>query len=519
MAADNRLAGLTVAPEASLEEQIKALDDQLWDITVEASIDGPLSKEAIVELLNAHRVFTVMGGLFIKRRAAISTLFESYMSKWGLTEREKFDYKLELTQTAKKLSNLVPLEGGKGKRDDRPKHSDYVDFLLVEVPTLRRCFLSGELMWESEPNVWRPIKNRIGALKSKCRDKYPDLYPSHLEDELAAYCEEAEPRMLVDVPAWDGRDRIGEMCAGLIVTNFTPAQADALVKDWARLMWKRLADPFVRGAMLVLKGPQKIGKDWWIEALVGGFREGGYFKTLQTHDEREMFRQLHRAAVFTIPEMRKATARHSVEVIKHLITTPSTDERLPYDRADESRFVYASFIGSANVESVFNDPTGATRFVVLEISGITKGYPGHVGTRDEQRFDRLQVLAQCRTIAEADPPLPADIEATLSNYLADNVPSNPDDTARETWFEVCALLLRDLPSYPNGKCSCTEAIPAIQELSNRERKGVNYIKSELKRLKLTWRTDIARGYYIKNNNVDDTDRMTTSSDDNVFDFL
>lgn len=93
----------------------------------------------------------------------------------------------------------------------------------------------------------------------------------HLRDEQ-------KPQLTLDVPQWDGIDRLREICKVVVVEGFNSKQVHELLCHWAARIFQRLEDPTIQPITLVLKGKQGVGKDTLADTLTGGL--GHYVKEL-----------------------------------------------------------------------------------------------------------------------------------------------------------------------------------------------------------------------------------------------
>lgn len=311
------------------------------------------------------------------------------------------------------------------KERDTATYQDYVEFINKVFDNPRRCLLSGNLMtWDSVLAKYVPCLNRIPTLKSKISD-YPYLKLSWVETHFLRYQSECKPELLITIPEWDGRDRLLEIAGNIITSNINCEFAYHALCDWGAKAWKRLKDPRVRNRILTFIGPQNLGKDWLIEALTGGFDLPGlnYVRSTVIDDNGEINQQLHRAIVFRIEEFDRSS-KTSVSQIKHVVTAFNTSERLKYDREAESRDIRASFIASANPTDILRDPTGNERFLIIQLASIKFGYPGEHGS-ETMLDDRLQLIAQYKSLAESGYKMPDDANRAFREY---NEKMSPDDS-------------------------------------------------------------------------------------------
>lgn len=307
---------------------------------------------------------------------------------------------------------------------DDATYDDYVAFINNVFASPRRCLLSGNLMtWDSVLEKYVPCLNRISTLKSRLSE-FPGLKMSMIEQHFLRYQSEVKPELLIEIPQWDGRDRLLEIATCLLSVNVLADYVYHAMCDWGAKAWRRLFDSRVRNKILTFLGPQNIGKDWLIEALTAGFDLPGlnYVRSTVIDDNGEINQQLHRAIVFRIEEFDRSS-KTSVSQIKHVVTAFNTSERLKYDREAESRDIRASFIASANPTDILRDPTGNDRFLIVQLASIKFEYPGAHGSPNCTN-DRLQIIAQYKALAEAHYQMPDDALRAFKEF---NEKMSPDD--------------------------------------------------------------------------------------------
>lgn len=129
-----------------------------------------------------------------------------------------------------------------------------------------------------------------------------------------------------------------------------------------------------RNFMLVLDGEQYIGKSRfcrWLCPLPEYFHEG----PLDTADKDTWIR-LTSAFIWELSELDATTKRSDRSALKDFISRQEVTIRRPYARFDVTRPALASLIGTINEEGpgFLNDPTGNTRFAVVNLTAIDFGY-------------------------------------------------------------------------------------------------------------------------------------------------
>lgn len=129
-----------------------------------------------------------------------------------------------------------------------------------------------------------------------------------------------------------------------------------------------------RNPMLVLAGPQHIGKSWfssWLCPLTDHFVRGSIQPDNKDHKLR-----LATSLVWEADELGSTTKRADADALKSFLTLSEIYERPPFKKFAVRKPVVTSFIGTANFDGsgLLNDPTGTTRFLACEITHIDFGY-------------------------------------------------------------------------------------------------------------------------------------------------
>ena len=178
---------------------------------------------------------------------------------------------------------------------------------------------------------------------------------------------------LATLPAWDGMDSIAQLA------SFFSDESGAFPKLLKRFLIGAVAKVLqdnVRTRVLVLDGPQAIGKSAFAKWLVGPnhryFYDGGIEPDSKDHRLRLLSTWL-----WHIGEIGHVTRRKDREALKDFLTLQHVKERKPFGRNDETGFSMCSFIASFNNGGggILNDTTGHTRFMIAHITDIDwRGY-------------------------------------------------------------------------------------------------------------------------------------------------
>lgn len=329
-------------------------------------------------------------------------------------------------------------DAGSGDNDggqENPTRDQYYKVFSDFFGPTKRCIFSDDLVYfDNHSALWSPALNKIRPLRSQIREitrtgrtkfKAPDV-----EDHLCALENSLTPQLVLDIPQWDHVDRINTLAERLILKE-SPADSGIdqntlkeMLKGWHAKIWARLYDPTIRNEIFILSGPQNIGKDYWIRENLGAL--GQYLVNFSIHsNERDTKEQLHRGLVMNISEFDR-TSRSEVSLLKEIVTATQTDLRFAYDRRAMTRPCRCSFIASTNVNDIFNDPTGHSRYVFFEITDIERG------TRFSEN-DKLQVLAQGQWLAKQGFKADELAVKAMEYQIQDNTPDDEYEVIEERW--------------------------------------------------------------------------------------
>lgn len=331
-------------------------------------------------------------------------------------------------------------------KDDRATHQDYIRFVKTRpgICEIRRCELLDDLLARRDNGDWIPVGNLEDYVKGCARDYGRFFTGAAFREHLERYrIDECKPQLIIDVPAWDGVDRIRQMADVFRFSNVSQECFFQLMCSWGATVFQRLKDSSIQPITPVFQGAQGLGKDSLIAALAGGF--GPYFRNLRIDSRNpvEAEKQLHTALVFRIPEFDR-TARSDIATLKYLLNTDVTDVRLSYDRRDQKRHVRASFIASCNIEDILADHTGNRRYWVFnaEYLGlhdsandlddapkteiVRQDYPG-LFSRENYLSERMQILAQYRELAAKGFRPSQSVVREMAAYVRGATPEDPND--------------------------------------------------------------------------------------------
>jgi hypothetical protein len=464
--------------------------------------------EAVLALLSLISFYTD-DRLQIERIFKKSLLYSNdWVTKWERLGQKEIDKALasrsgraSFQSTIRHQDGLEAVESPERKKKDRATYSDYCSLLEQNFGIARRDIFSNRLMVLHE-GQWRGVFEGqiLGRLKSVARDN--DYFNhSATEDHLQNFINEKEPELLVEIPEWDGLDRLHAIAQAVNVTNCSKAHFEEFLKEWGGRMFLRLKNPQEQNRCLILFGNQNIGKDFLIETLTGGL--GSFAKNLLIRgndDEKELSMSLSSGLVMRISEFDR-TAKLDAATLKDIITKPYADFRAPYGRDIERRELRCSFIASCNTLDIFRDCTGNRRFMLFEIAGdrgeaIKFDYPS-------SKSDQLQILAQMKTLGEAGFTASKEAQEIMKRYIDFRTPEDPVELLL---FDFDQLIL-DKSKTMLGRIKFTnlELENEFQQLSKLHGYPPKRIRSYLKDSGRAWKDNKSRGYQLLDKVTEVTD--------------
>lgn len=409
-------------------------------------------------------------------------------------------------------TQLVPVgecepEDGEQKRK-QARYEDYVNIFKAYKSDVQKDIFSHKLMYQDHDQIWKPLENKLGVLRSLTREQgYTDkkLYSSSaVADHLEKYSDSKTPRLLVDIPTWNKKDNIGELCShielsfGALVSESSFTE---IVKEWMANLFRKLIDPTMdtspsREFILILTGREKIGKDYWIRTLLCGL--GQFFSPMSIgNNERDNLMQLHSGLVLNISEFDR-TSKLETSFIKDIVTRSSTNLRASYGRDSEIRFSRTNFIASANMSDLLRDHGENTRYAIFELEGIKRDYTKSIDFS-------LQCLAQAQHLANSGYLASKDAWKQMQRYVSDHTPEDPSEEILDLYLMVVQkwmneLKLKDYELFKDfhdkGWAKSSELIDVLQEVAKKSFGSVRRIKAALIAKKMGVRYNGIRGFYL-----------------------
>lgn len=364
------------------------------------------------------------------------------------------------------------------KKKKKIRNARYKDYVALYKETLGKIevdiFSEALVYWHSRKNYWEFARPALEIVRSDAAELQEDHIMKFsrplFNDHMAKLQDSIKPKLLIDIPKWDGVDHIKRMADCLNPSTdqgFSKKVFEELIKDWIIKSYKRIYDPNVRNRILILKGKQNKGKDWWIDSLLFGADQ--FLKDMHLiNADKDAFLQLSEAWFLKIGEFDKS-ARTEVSVLKDMITKPYTDLRAPYDAGKKRRYSRCSFISASNINDILRDSSGSTRYIILELDDLN---PINFDYPVRNKEFGLQILSQARFLAEkGGVTCSAESESELSNYLDERTPSDPYEDTPQIYIEklqeyITTLDIQEIQAIRrSGRLTFVQIQPFLADLS------------------------------------------------------
>jgi hypothetical protein len=169
---------------------------------------------------------------------------------------------------------------------------------------------------------------------------------------------------LVDLPRWDGTERIHRLAAEVLHAEDQPL-APAMLRGTLVAAVRRAMEPGCKvDTVLVLAGPQGWGKSTFWRILAGAAWFGDSSIDLESKDA---YLVLARRWIFELPEVDHAISTKAAERIKGFISSSEDTYRPPYGRTVQVFPRSSIIVGTTNRDGFLADPTGSRRFWPIKL--------------------------------------------------------------------------------------------------------------------------------------------------------
>lgn len=307
----------------------------------------------------------------------------------------------------------------------------YQYFFRHALDDLRKDFLTGVSYHRNFQGEQIPVENDLDTIKSMAMSC--GLNESKIQAHLMRHLGLLPTQWLIDIPAWDGVDRVQVLCFGTQVKNLSKQCFYEHLLAWGAGIFARGYDNYKQNHVMILRGNQGIGKDFFLKTICKGL--GPYFGTwTNSRDEREIIMLMERSLVLNIPEFDN-THQNEIAMLKGLITKYQATFRSPYARKAMSVKLRTSFISSANCEYLLRDSTGNRRYLIFWLEKFDL-----IDKFDE--FDSLQILAQFKYAHEQRYVVSPEQKAASDAYIFSQTPPPIEEQIFEFWNDEVRDYLR-----------------------------------------------------------------------------
>lgn len=222
---------------------------------------------------------------------------------------------------------------------------------------------------------------------------------------------------------WDGATRLSTW-ASMFLGAADSEYSRAVARRWMISAVARTFQPGCKADhVLVLEGPQGIGKSTALETLAGG-REH-FADDVPAIGSKDAQQYLGALWIVELGEMEAATKTESA-LLKRFLTTTTDRYRPPYGRRMVLHERRCVFVGTVNLDEYLKDPTGGRRFWPLRCGAID--VEGLAVARDQLWAEAVAVYRAGEPWHLDDPAL----VAAANQEQAERLEQDPwEDTIRD----------------------------------------------------------------------------------------
>jgi len=340
---------------------------------------------------------------------------------------------------------------------------DFANFAYNELAN--RVQVTGAVPWERPPDnkFWRDADT--AQLKALMDVRYV-AFSSRNHD--VSFTKVADDRRfhpirnyLDGLPAWDGIKRIESLLVRCLQADDTPYTRAVTRKTFAAAVGRVYHPGLKFDSILVLDGPQGIGKSTLFKDLVG---EEFYSETLSLTDmdDKSGAEKLQGFWVVEIGEL-AGMKKADIEKVKAFLSTADDKYRPSYGKTVESHPRQCVIIGSVNGERGYlRDITGNRRFWIVKVRQTEQIKKWNFTTEERDQIwaeakeiwasgEKLYLeggLIQSAEDAQRDAMEVDERQGMVENYLDTLLPTNWDEM--DTYKRRDFLRDRDDPTHAVG---------------------------------------------------------------------
>lgn len=178
----------------------------------------------------------------------------------------------------------------------------------------------------------------------------------------------------IAVNPWDGMPRLDNFIDCLVTEN--PILTRYIVRTWmvAAIAAAHSQDGFINQGVLVLQGPQRIGKTTWVKALdpinCRAVKESAFLDP----SSKDSVAQLSMFWIAELGELESIFRKSDIGRLKSFITTEFDHVRLPYAKKPTFLPRRSAYVATVNDQNFLADNTGNRRWWTIPLSEI-KPFP------------------------------------------------------------------------------------------------------------------------------------------------
>lgn len=172
---------------------------------------------------------------------------------------------------------------------------------------------------------------------------------------------------LLNLPSWDGVDRIGQMADSVPNDNLTWKDA---FHRWFLCMvahWQGADKNHANSTSPLLIGAQGYRKSTFCRSLIPPQLRMYYTDSIDFSRKRDAELFLNRFGLINIDEYDQITLSQQ-GFLKHILQKPVVNLRKPNQSSVEELRRYASFIGTSNHKDLLTDTSGSRRFICIDVT-------------------------------------------------------------------------------------------------------------------------------------------------------
>jgi predicted P-loop ATPase len=210
----------------------------------------------------------------------------------------------------------------------------------------------------------------------------------------------------------------------------------------------------VQNRMLILDGPQGVGKSYFAQWLVPPSLSSYFTSSAINPEEKDARLRLMTTWIWEVCELQSTTRRADREALKAFISQTTVKERRAYGKYDTTGSAMASLIGTVNNSAgLLSDPTGSRRFLITHITDIDWDYSKKVD------IDQLWAEAYTAYLAGETWELTFKEVADAKKINEEYKIEDPLDSMVKKYFNV-------VPNQTNDWLSTCEILDILERLGN-----------------------------------------------------